>query len=259
MGQEPELEFVNVYKSFKDNGNRKQILRGVSLSVNRGELVCLLGGSGSGKSVLMTHVVNNAPDSGEIYIFGKNFWGISEGEQDALRKRMGYIFQGNALFSATVFDNIALWFREHTNKSEREITEIVKQSLESVGLRFSKDANSWPTKLSGGMRKRVAIARTLAYRPRLIVYDEPTVGMEEGLVLQVDDLIKKFHGEGVTSIVVTHDLESAKYLGGRVFFLTSKGKVMTFDSFGDFEKSGDEEITSYRRHKSEDKLLLQVD
>jgi phospholipid/cholesterol/gamma-HCH transport system ATP-binding protein len=213
----PVVEVTDVRKRFDGN----EVLRGVSFSATRGETLAIMGGSGSGKTVTLRLVAGLIrPTSGTIRVFGQRIDHLGEEELLPIRRRMGYVFQGAALFdSLTVLDNVAYALREHTSLGEAEIRERVVHFLSLVGL--GPDVlNLLPAELSGGMRKRVGIARALAQEPAVLLFDEPTAGLDPTNARMVGDLIVQLRG-GVcdTVIVVTHDLELAKTVADRVAIL----------------------------------------
>jgi phospholipid/cholesterol/gamma-HCH transport system ATP-binding protein len=216
---EPEqvvVSFRDVSKAFGD----KVVLKDINLEVRRGEMLVVMGGSGTGKSVLLKHVSGLLrPDSGGVVVLG---WGVSHRDEEELvelRRKVSYIFQQGALFdSLTVGENVGYPLREHTVLAETEITEKVAALLARVGLAGTERLA--PSELSGGMRKRVALARGLALEPEVILYDEPTAGLDPLTGLAITHLIKEIDTTTTaTSLVVTHDLAAAKVLGGRVAFL----------------------------------------
>jgi phospholipid/cholesterol/gamma-HCH transport system ATP-binding protein len=213
----PVVEVVNLRKSFE----RAEVLRGVSFRLDKGETLVVMGGSGSGKTVLLRHVAGLVrPDAGEARVFGINIERLSEEELLPIRRRMGYVFQGAALFdSLSVYENVAFPLREHTNLSEREIRERVVHVLSLVGL--AEDVlPQLPSELSGGMRKRVGVARALVIEPELMLFDEPTAGLDPTNSKMIGELILQLKGgAGDTSIVVTHDVELARAVADRLAIL----------------------------------------
>jgi phospholipid/cholesterol/gamma-HCH transport system ATP-binding protein len=212
----------------------KQVLDGVDLEIQTGETVVVLGPSGTGKSVLLKHILGlMMPDEGSIQVDGEEIVGRRERELNVIRRRFGMLFQGSALFdSMTVGENVALALREHTRLAEDEIERRVRERLEWVGL--SKVEDMKPASLSGGMRKRVGLARAIAMDPQYVLYDEPTTGLDPIMADVIDRLIRGMqHRIGVTSIVVTHDLQSAfkvadrmaMLLGGRIVFTGTADEV----------------------------------
>ena len=204
----------------------KPVLDGVDLDVAAGETVVVIGRSGTGKSVLLKHVVGlMTPDEGSIRVDDDEIVGMKESELNRVRKRFGMLFQGAALFdSLTVGENVGLALREHQRLSRDEIRRRVAERLEWVGLQGVEDMK--PASLSGGMRKRVGLARAIAMDPQFILYDEPTTGLDPIMADVIDQLIRSMQKRlGVTSIVVTHDLQSAYKVGDR-FAMLHDGKVV---------------------------------
>jgi phospholipid/cholesterol/gamma-HCH transport system ATP-binding protein len=214
---EPVIEVIDLRKSF----DGLEVLRGVSLTVARGETFVVMGGSGSGKTVMLRCIAGLLrADAGQIRVFGRNIERLREEELLPIRRRMGYVFQGAALFdSLSVYENVAYALREHRRLPEPEIRRRVLRSLALVGL-DGDVLPLLPAALSGGMRKRVGIARALAGGPEVMLYDEPTAGLDPTNAKLVADLISRV-GAGVcdTSIVVTHDLELARAVADRVAIL----------------------------------------
>jgi phospholipid/cholesterol/gamma-HCH transport system ATP-binding protein len=210
------IRFVDLHKSFAD----KLVLRGVQLEVERGETVVVLGGSGSGKSVLLRHTIGlHRPDAGEVWVDGSRIDEFREEKLIETRKKVGMLFQAGALFdSMTVMDNIAYALREHSGWPDERIRERVMEVLGLVELEEVEDL--MPADLSGGMRKRVALARAIALAPRAVLYDEPTTGLDPITANTINRLICSLQKRlGITSIVVTHDIHSAFTVGDRIAFL----------------------------------------
>ena len=202
------------------------VLDGVDLDIASGESVVIMGRSGTGKSVLLKHIVGlMQPDVGSITIDGQEIVGLRERELNAVRKRMGMLFQGAALFdSLTVGENVALPLREHTRMSGAEVLARVRERLDWVGLEDVEHAK--PASLSGGMKKRVGLARAIAMDPAVILYDEPTTGLDPIMADVIDRLVRDMQRRmGVTTVVVTHDLASAYKVGDRLTMLHD-GKVV---------------------------------
>jgi phospholipid/cholesterol/gamma-HCH transport system ATP-binding protein len=211
------VEVVDLWKGFET----ADVLRGVSLSVGKDEILVVMGGSGSGKTVLLRSIAGLLrPDRGQIRLFGVNIEGLSEEELLPLRRRLGYVFQGAALFdSLTVLENVAYPLREHTDLQEDQVRTRVRHFLSLVGLNGDVLA-LLPAELSGGMRKRVGIARALANDPEIMLFDEPTAGLDPTNARLVAELISRVRtGVCDTSIVVTHDLELTRTVADRVAIL----------------------------------------
>ena len=215
---DPVIDVVDLWKSFDTVG----VLRGVSFALTRGETLVVMGGSGSGKTVLLRLVAGLIqPDAGQIRVFDRRIERLSEEQLLPIRRRMGYVFQGAALFdSLSVRENVAYPLRENSSLPGREIEGRVVKNLGLVGL--GPDVLGFlPAELSGGMRKRVGIARALSAEPEVLLFDEPTAGLDPTNSKLVAGLISELHGGGVcdTAIVVTHDLELAKTVADRVAVL----------------------------------------
>ncbi|HAT56419.1 MAG TPA: ABC transporter ATP-binding protein [Veillonellaceae bacterium] len=210
------IELCHIYKSF---GTRK-ILHDVNLSVNKGETMVVLGASGSGKSTILRLVMGlMRPDSGQVLVEGHDIALMNEEELNRQRSSMGMVFQYSALFdSMTIGDNVAFGLRQHTEMTENEIRSVVKEKLSLVGLEGTEDL--MPSSLSGGMKKRVGLARAIALNPEIILYDEPTAGLDPIMSTSISALIRHTQeAMHATSIVVTHDMKSARTIGDRMAFL----------------------------------------
>jgi phospholipid/cholesterol/gamma-HCH transport system ATP-binding protein len=213
----PIVEVIDLWKSF----DRNVVLRGVSFALSRQETLVVMGGSGSGKTVLLRHVAGLLkPDRGQVRVFGRNIERLREEELLPLRRRMGYVFQGAALFdSLSVYENVAYPLREHTSLSDAEIQARVTQYLALVALNGGV-LPLLPAELSGGMRKRVGIARALVNEPEMLLFDEPTAGLDPTNARMVAELILRLRaGICDTAVVVTHDIELAKTIATRVAIL----------------------------------------
>lgn len=216
------IQVKNLTKKF---GSRT-ILNGISLDIYQGETLVVMGGSGCGKSTFLRHLIGAiTPDSGEVWMFGKNIAKAGEDEIDEIRRKFGMLFQSGALFdSMTVGENIGLPLREHTQLDESIIHIIIKMKLELVGLRGFE--NLMPSQLSGGMKKRVGLARAIVMDPKIVFYDEPTAGLDPVMTGVIDkltiDLTKKLR---ITSVVVTHDMNSVFRIADRIVML-HQGNVM---------------------------------
>jgi phospholipid/cholesterol/gamma-HCH transport system ATP-binding protein len=215
------LEYNNIHKSFGANA----VLQGVDLTVKRGETLVILGGSGTGKSVLLKLTIGLLnPDTGSIIVDGENVTGSSEKEWMRVRHRVSYMFQWGALFdSMDVFDNVAFPLRESRRYSDEEVRKRVLEKLDLVGLVDSVDV--FPADLSGGMRKRAALARSIVTEPACILYDEPTSGLDPITADTINRMIRRMQKVlGITSVVVTHDINSMFHVADRLAFLY-KGKM----------------------------------
>ena len=213
---EPMIEVRDLYKSFGGN----QVLKGVSLMIERGTTTVVLGGSGSGKTVLMKHIMGLfKPDKGEVIVDGENVSAMDRQELAKFRTRMGMVFQSAALFdSMTVGENVAFPLREHTKLPEEQIQARVREKLAVVELRGVEE--KFPAELSGGMRKRVGLARAIVRDPKIVLYDEPTTGLDPLTTESVDEMIISAREKlGVTSVVISHDIGSAFHIGDVIAML----------------------------------------
>ncbi|OGS44789.1 MAG: ABC transporter ATP-binding protein [Elusimicrobia bacterium RIFOXYD2_FULL_34_15] len=216
------IKINNLYKSFGKN----VVFRGLNLEIRDGKTITIIGGSGCGKSVLIKHIVGLLkPDSGEIFIDDKEITKLKEDELFEIQKKFGFLFQGAALFdSLTVKENVAFGLRNLKNMTEEAISEKVKECLTMIGLEGIE--NMKPSELSGGMKKRVALARAIATDPKYILYDEPTTGIDPIMADVINDLIIHLQKTlGVTSIVVTHDMTSAYKISNHIAMLF-EGKII---------------------------------
>jgi phospholipid/cholesterol/gamma-HCH transport system ATP-binding protein len=222
---EPVIALEDIYLSFDH-----PVLKGIDLSVHEGETLLVLGESGIGKSTLLKLILRLlVPDQGRIRVFGNEITDLSFEEALDLRRRIGMVFQNAALFdSVSVYDNIAYPLRENTGMSEDEIEEVVRQRLDFVDLDPDVVSAKLPGELSGGMKKRVGLARAIATDPQIVLYDEPTAGLDPLTVGTIGDLIRKLQRErGVTSIVVTHDIRAGFRVASRVNLI--RGGNIVFD------------------------------
>lgn len=204
----------------------QQVLKGISFQVNRGETKVILGGSGAGKSTIIKMVLGlEKPDAGRIFIEGEDITALREQELTRIRKKIGMVFQEGALFdSLTVGENVAYKMREEKQLGEDEVEAVVRRLLGFVGLEEAID--KMPSELSGGMRRQVAIARALVGSPRIMLYDEPTTGLDPATSQTISELIIQLRDlEGVSAIVVTHDLKTAFTLAGQFAMIRNDGQV----------------------------------
>ena len=222
----PVIEVRDLVKAF----GKRTILNGINFKVMRGETMIIMGGSGCGKSTLLRHLIGSLkPDSGTIKIFGEETTGLAERDMDSIRRRFGVLFQSGALLqSLTVGENVALPMQEHGRVDDAIVDLVIKMKLEMVGLTGFEDLK--PAEISGGMKKRVALARALALDPELLFSDEPTSGLDPVMTAVVDkltqDLTRKL---GMTAVVVTHDMTSAFRIGTRMIMLGTgahQGKII---------------------------------
>ena len=216
------IEVIDVHKSFGDF----QVLRGVNLSVEKGESMTVIGGSGSGKSVLLKHIIGLLfPDKGRVIIDGQGLNDLDEYGLNELRKKFGMLFQMAALFdSLTVWENVGFSLKQHTNLSDKEIRKIATEKLALVGLKDVED--KMPAELSGGMKKRVGLARAICMDAAIILYDEPTTGLDPIAADAINDLIIDLRKKlGVTSVTITHDMHSAYKISDRIAMLY-KGEIL---------------------------------
>jgi len=210
------IEIVDLYKSF----GQKEVLRGVNLFIEKGQSMVIIGGSGSGKSVLLKHIIGLLrPDKGSVFIEGLDITKLNEKNLYKVRKKFGMLFQGAALFdSLKVWENVSFFLMRHRGISEKKAKEIAIEKLRLVGLVGIEDL--MPSELSGGMRKRVGLARAIAHDPEILLYDEPTTGLDPIMADAINDLIidlkKKLN---VTSVAITHDMHSAYKIGDRIAML----------------------------------------
>jgi len=236
------IEIKNLHKSFGSN----HVLRGIDLTINTGESLAIIGKSGCGKSVLLKHIVGLLnPDEGIVKVDGISINDASKKELYKLRRKFGFLFQGAALFdSMTVFENVSLPLIENNfGLSKKEIEKIVQEKLELIGL--PNIQNLKPSELSGGMKKRVALARALVTNPDYILYDEPTTGLDPIMSDSIDELIKELNERlNVTSIIVTHDMFSVKNTAERIAMI-HEGKIYFTGTPQEFLESKDSVIENF--------------
>ncbi len=236
------IEFKNVYKSYGDN----KVLNGISFTIKKGENLVILGRSGSGKSVAVKCLVGLTDvDQGEIIISGEDITKLDEEGLNRIRMKIGFLFQNGALYdSMTVRQNLAFTL-QHNNKNlnENEVESAIKEALQNVGLEEAID--KMPAELSGGMRKRIGLARALIIKPQIIIYDEPTGGLDTITAREIIELIRSIKLKyNATSIIITHDLTCAKYTGDRIIILKD-GVIKAEGSFKDIENSEDDWVKSF--------------
>jgi phospholipid/cholesterol/gamma-HCH transport system ATP-binding protein len=210
------IRIVDLHKSF----GTKKVLQGVNLEIGEGETMVIIGQSGSGKSVLLKHIIGMLkPDRGRVFIDDVDITGLREDALQPVLRKFGMLFQGAALFdSLTVGENVAFGLRRYTKNTKKEIEAIVSESLEKVGLRGVEGL--MPHELSGGMKKRVGLARAIAYKPQIILYDEPSTGIDPIRADSINDLINQMKRDlCVTSVVITHDMVSCYKVADRIAML----------------------------------------
>lgn len=235
------IRFEGVYKAFGEN----VIFEDLNLAVHKGEVLTLLGASGSGKSVMLKMMLGLVPcDAGRVIVLGEDLAGRNDRSLQAVRKRIGMVFQGSALFdSLTVFENLAYSLRERGIDDESEIGERVSAALRMVDL-AGKDQHM-PAQLSGGMRKRVGIARAVVQSPEILLYDDPTAGLDPINVRRIGELISRLRRElGLTSVVVTHDLASAYTLSDRLAML-AQHRIVEIAPVAAFRASSVPEVRAF--------------
>jgi phospholipid/cholesterol/gamma-HCH transport system ATP-binding protein len=243
----PVIELQDLHKSF---GSQK-VLNGLNFNIPRGKITVIIGRSGEGKSVLLKTMIGLVqPDEGQVKVEGQEFFELSGPGQNELRKKFGMLFQNAALFdSMNVLDNVAFPLREHTDLSEKEIRAKVDEKLCRVGL---KDVgHKMPAELSGGMRKRVGLARALMLDPEIILYDEPTTGLDPILTDSIDNLILETQkGFGLTSVVVSHDISSTMKMADKVAML-HEGRILEEGPPKVFQESKNPWIQNFLQGKAD--------
>lgn len=219
---EPIIRLQGVHKTFGDLA----VLRGVDLDIPEGLITTIIGGSGSGKSVLIKHIIALLrPDAGHVIVDGEDVSRLKPGDLVRVRRKFGMLFQYAALFdSMTVEENVAFPLREHTRLSSKVIRDRVKEKLEM--LRLFGTEKKYPAELSGGMRKRVGLARAIILEPKILIYDEPTAGLDPIMIYQVDEMIRETQERlGITSVVISHDMASTFRISNRIAML-HEGRII---------------------------------
>lgn len=235
------IKLVNVNMHFK----KRKILENINLDVHKGETLAIIGASGSGKSTLLRLIIGLLkPSSGEIWIKDTEISSLAESKLDKLRLNMGMVFQYSALFdSMSVGENVAFGLREHTKLSNAEIEKIVQEKLKLVDLIGYE--NTMPNELSGGMKKRVSLARAIAFAPEIVLYDEPSAGLDPIMTAKIDSLIINTQKVlGVTSIVVTHHMESAFHIADRIAMI-HEGQMIAIDQAAQIKHSTDPRVIQF--------------
>ena len=247
-----KIRVVNLHKSFGKN----HVLRGVNLEVWEGESMVVIGGSGSGKTILIKCIIGLVrPDEGEIYIDGLETSSLNEKRMNEVRKKFGMLFQWGALFdSMTVWENVGFGLRQQKNLRMEEIKKIASEKLALVGLKNVEDL--MPSDLSGGMRKRVSLARALAIEPEILLYDEPTTGIDPIMADAINDLIIQMREKlQVTSIAITHDMKSAYKIGDRIAVLY-QGEIIEVGTPEEIKRSPNSIIQQFIEGKSEGPIKM---
>jgi phospholipid/cholesterol/gamma-HCH transport system ATP-binding protein len=235
------IQVKTLHKAF----GQQSVLNGISLEVRQGETLAILGRSGTGKSVLLKLIVGlQAPDSGSICVYGKEITGLALNQLNEIRKKMGFLFQNAALYdSLTVEENIAFPLRRHIKMSDADRKKRVQELLLSVGM--ERDSQKMPGQISGGMQKRVGLARALALSPDVLLFDEPTAGLDPITAAEIGALILKLQKErNIASIVVTHDIHGARMVSDRVALLRD-GQILIEGTFEDLQKSADPFVAQF--------------
>jgi phospholipid/cholesterol/gamma-HCH transport system ATP-binding protein len=234
------IEIKNFKKSFGD----KIVHKNVTFSVRQGEFLGLIGGSGTGKSVLLRSLIGlEKPDAGSVIFDGTEITKLKESQLIEIRKRMAYVFQGGALFdSMTVFENLAYPLRAHTKLTEKEIDKKIRDLLKEFGLAGNEDI--FPGSLSGGMQKRVGLARAIILGPEVVLYDEPTAGLDPYNTRKIQDLILRMKNKGTTSILVTHDMPVAFAVCDRIAMLMD-GEIKAIGTVDEIERQNTNLIAKF--------------
>jgi len=251
---EPIIEVVDLVRKFGD----RAVLKDISFNVHRGETLVIMGGSGCGKSTLLRHMIGSMkPTSGSVRIFGEEVTAMNEREIERVRRRFGMLFQSGALLaSLTVGENVALPLLQHTDKFADEIEQIVKQKLKMVGLTGFEDLK--PAEISGGMKKRVGLARALALDPELLFSDEPTSGLDPIMTAVVDQLtLKLTHGSHMTAVVVSHDMTSAFRIGTRMIML-GHGSIVAQGTPDEIRNSPNPEVQQFIHGEADGPIPLNL-
>ncbi len=250
-----KIKVENLHKSF----GHKHVLDGVGLDVKKGESLVIIGGSGTGKSVLIKSILGLIkPDSGKIVVDGNEVTKMSRSENEKYLSKFGMLFQGGALFdSLTVWENIAFRLMNRDRLSKKEGKELAIKKLSQVGL-GAEVANLHPVELSGGMQKRVALARAIAANPEIIFFDEPTTGLDPIMADVINDLIVKCSRElGATTITITHDMHSARKIGHNIAMIY-KGKIIWHGAAKDVDNSGNEYVEQFIHGKAEGPIKMEI-
>jgi phospholipid/cholesterol/gamma-HCH transport system ATP-binding protein len=247
------LDYIIRIKDLKKSFGKKAVLKGVNLNVVEGKTTVILGLSGGGKSTIIKHIVRLLkPDSGEVWVEDVNMAVADEESVMKMRKKIGYLFQSGALFdSMNVYENVAFPLREHTKMSEKEIKEKIEKRLKMVALNPAEVLHLYPDELSGGMRKRVGLARATILDPQIILYDEPTSGLDPITSDLITKLIQRMQNElGVTSILISHDIKES-FKAGDYFAMLYDGKIIEYGDKEQFLNSQNPYVKQFLEGKSE--------
>lgn len=251
-------EHAIVVRELMKEFDGRKVLEGLNFEVRKGEILVIMGGSGCGKSTLLRHLIGSMkPTAGSIQLLGREITHLTEEELDEVRKKIGILFQSGALFnSMTLGENIALPLREHTSLSEDVIEIMVKMKLEMVGLRDFEHLK--PAQISGGMKKRVGLARAMALDPQIMFYDEPSAGLDPVASGMIDELMMDLNRKtGVTSIVVTHEMDSAFKIAHRMILLF-KGRVVATGTPEEIRASKDPLVQQFINGQADGPIPLRV-
>ncbi len=251
----PKLELRGVYKSFGSN----HVLNGVDISIEKGKSLVVIGGSGTGKSVMIKSVLGLLnPDKGSIKVDGVETTTMDLKERDALMKKFGMLFQGGALFdSMKVWENVAFGLVQGQSMSRREAQPIAIERLRAVGLP-ARVADLYPAELSGGMQKRVALARAVATKPEIIFFDEPTTGLDPIMADVINDLIVAASKDlGATTLSITHDMASARKIADNIAMIY-KGKIIWHGPANDIDNSGNPYVDQFIRGQADGPIKMEI-
>ena len=251
----PKIRIRGLYKSFGDN----HVLQGLDLDIGVGESVVVIGGSGTGKSVLLKCILGLLdPDAGSIEIDGKETVGLTGSDRDEVMAKFGMLFQGAALFdSLSVWENVAFGLIQGKGMDRKRAKELALEKLSQVGL-GPEVASVWPAELSGGMKKRVSLARSIATNPEIIFFDEPTTGLDPIMGDVINDLIVKCVTDlGATALSITHDMASARKIAHRIAMLW-QGKIIWIGPVSEIDRSGNDFVDQFINGRAEGPITMQV-
>lgn len=239
-------DVVAEFRDYKKSFGSKLVHKGVSLQLRKGECLGLLGGSGQGKSVILRSLIGlEKPDSGQVLIDGEDIVPMNEEQLIAVRKKVAYVFQNGALFdSMSVYENLAYPLRAHTDMAEPEIAKRISELLGEFGLQGNEQVS--PAALSGGMQKRVGLARAIIMEPKIVLYDEPTAGLDPYNTIRIQEMILRLKAKGVSAIFVTHDMPSAFAVCDRIALLF-EGKIQAVGTREQLEQQPDSKLNRFVR------------